>query len=51
MACSIVVLYLRRFRAFLCEFNREFLRKSYFLINTVLGQVSVKSNDMVLLKN
>ena len=43
---------LRHFRAFLCEFNREFLRKSvFFLINTVLGQVSVIANDMVFLKN
>ncbi len=30
------------FKAFLCEFNRLFLRKSmFFLVNTVLGQVTV----------
>ena len=43
---------LRRFRAFLSEFNQQFLKKiNVFLINTVLGQVSVGANDMVFLKN
>ena len=43
---------LRCFTAFLCEFNRQFLKKiNVFLINTVLGQVSVIANDMVFLKN
>ncbi len=52
---GFVLLYfctLRRFRAFLCEFNRQFLKKSmFFLLNTVLGQVSVIANNMVFLKN
>ena len=40
------------FKAFLCEFNRLFLRKSmFFLVNTVLGQVSVIANNMFFLKN
>ena len=43
---------LRRFKAFLCEFNRQFLRKSMtFLVNTVLGQLSVIANDMFFQKN
>ena len=48
----LVLLYfcsLRRFKAFLREFIRQFLRKSmpFFLVNTVLGQVCVIANDMV----
>ena len=45
------ILYVR-FRAFLFEFNRQFLKKiNVFLINTVLGQVGVIANDMIFLKN
>ena len=38
---------LHRFKAFLCEFNRLFLSKiNVFLVNTVLGHVSVIANNM-----
>ncbi len=34
------------------EFNRMFLRKSMlFLVNTVLGHVSVIGNNIIFLKN
>ncbi len=43
--CNSVVLHW--FKAFFCEFNRLFLRKSmFFLVNTVLGHVSVIANNV-----
>ncbi len=49
---SLQLSVLHWFKAFLCEFNRLFLRKNnVFLVNTVLGQVSVIANNMFFLKN
>ena len=39
------------FKAFLCEFNPAFEKINVFLVNTVLGQVSVIANNMFFLKN
>ena len=42
---------LRRFKAFLFEFNLLFSRKSMFLVNTVSGQVREIGNKLFFLKN
>ena len=51
----LVLLYfctLRRFQTFLCDFKRQIVRTSmFFLVNTVLGRVSLIANDMLFQKN